>query len=335
MKLEGHFLTTGIGSIPYRDAKKSAEEICEHFDIPFWPQLPKRGFKENMYVQFSEGLPFTIIDEKNKKIYVDTSKDLSEGLAKIYEVYISGHYDSLGLTKEFSEGFYVFLDIAKKYKKKYIKGQVTGPLSFGLSVVDEKGKSIIYHESLKDALLKLLEIKALWQIEKLKDVSEEVVIFIDEPYLTGFGSSYVSIERQDIIAMLQSMKEAIHKKGALCGVHCCGNTDWSILVDAGIDIINFDAYSYMESLLLYTTQIGSFLKKGGYVAWGIVPTGEVVLKETAESLSQKLSAHIEKLEKKKIPKDLIISHSLLTPSCGMGTLSENLAERIISIIAAM
>ena len=47
--------------------------------------------------------------------------------------------------------------------------------------------------------------------------------------------------RDDTVAKLGEVIEAVHAEGALAGVHCCGNTEWSILIDAGVDIINFDA----------------------------------------------------------------------------------------------
>ncbi len=335
MKIKGKFLTTGIGSLPYLDAVKSVKDVLGGFDIPFWPQLPKRGFKENMYVQFAHGLPSLVIDEKNRKIHIDTTKDLSEALGRLFEAYISEDYDTLGLAKDFAEGFYAFLDMAKGSKADCIKGHVTGPVSFGLSVVDEKGKSIIYNDTLKEALVKLLEIKAAWQIDRLKGVSENIIIFIDEPYLTSFGSSFVSIERQDVLLMLDALIDKIHSKGALSGIHCCGNTDWSLLAETGVDIINFDAYSYAEGLSLYPNELTGFLKRGGALAWGIVPTSESALKETGEGLFDRLSSEINKLQKKNIPRDLLISHSLLTPSCGMGTLSRDLSESIIKKLSVV
>lgn len=329
MKIKGRFLTTGIGSLPYLDARKGVGEICNGFDIPFWPQLPKKGFKENMYVQFAEGLPALVIDEDKRKIFVDTSKDLSEGLGRIYEAYLSGDYESLGISKEFAEGFYVFLEEAGSLKPDYVKGQITGPVSFGLSVVDEKGKSIIYNDTLKEGVIKLLEIKAGFQIERLKKISKNIIIFIDEPYLTSFGSSFVNIERNEVLLMLNSIIDKIHAQGALSAIHCCGNTDWSLLAETEVDIINFDAYSYAGGLALYPEKITGFLKRGGYLAWGIVPTSDEVKKETGETLFSRLSAEITKLEQKGIPRNLLLAHSLVTPSCGMGTLSVDLADNII------
>lgn len=335
MKIKEKFLTTGVGSLPSIDAREAVKNICTKFDIPYWPQLPKRSFKENMYVQFGQGLPSLTIDEKNRKIYIDSTKDLSEGLGRIYEVYLSEDYEALGITKDFAEGFYTFLDAAKEFNPDYVKGQVTGPLSFGLSVVDEKGKSIIYNDALREGFVKLLEIKAAHQIDRLKSVSKKIILFIDEPYLASFGSSFVSLERQDVILMLNALIDKIHSKEVLSGIHCCGNTDWSLLTETGIDIINFDAYSYAEGLSLYPKEITEFLKRGGILAWGIVPTSPAVLNETEVSLFNRLLKEFENLEKKGVPRDLLISHSLITPSCGMGTLSQDLADDIIKKLSVV
>lgn len=330
MKINGKFLTIGIGSLPYIDAVKSAEQVFKAFDIPFWPQLPKRSFKENMYSQFSQGLPGLVIDEKKRTIHIDSSKDLSEGLAGIYEAHISKNYDSFAIEEDYAGGFYAFIEAAKGRNLERAKGHITGPVSFGLGVTDEKGRAIIYNDSLREGLVRLLEIKALWQIERLKAVAKKVMIFIDEPYLTSFGSSFVNIEREDVISMLDSIIDGIHEKDAMAGIHCCGNTDWSLIAETKVDIINFDAYLYADNFFLYSEDIKRFLKRGGYLAWGIVPTSEDALRETGESLFEKLSLQIDDLEKKSIDRDLIKSNSFLAPSCGMGTLSEHLAEDIIA-----
>ncbi|MFH1479435.1 MAG: hypothetical protein ABIG92_06675 [Candidatus Omnitrophota bacterium] len=335
MKIKERFLTTGIGSLPFLDPKKGIDLVYSKFDIPFWPQLPKLGFKENMYTQFAIGLPNLKVDEKNKKIFVDTKNDLSEGLGKIFEAYLSEDHDALGLTEDVARGFFEFLGVFKGKKTDYIKGHITGPISFGLGVTDEAGKSIIYNDALKEGLIKLLEIKACYQIQKLKNISKNVIIFIDEPYLTSFGSSFVSLERKDIILAISAIADKIRSKGAFSGIHCCGNTDWSLLAETGVDIINFDAYQYAEGISLYPEEIRRFLNRGGYLAWGIVPTSEAILKEDENSLCNKLSFGIEMLHKKGIPKDLLVSNSLLTPSCGMGTLTEDLVENILTKISLL
>ena len=87
-------------------------------------------------------------------------------------------------------------------------------------------------------------MKARWQIKMLKRLNPNVIIFIDEPYLVSIGSRYVNIPAGDVIRSLDEVFSAIREEGALSGVHCCGNTDWPLLLKRGVDILNFDAYNF-------------------------------------------------------------------------------------------
>ncbi|MCL5124644.1 MAG: hypothetical protein M1511_09155 [Deltaproteobacteria bacterium] len=68
-------------------------------------------------------------------------------------------------------------------KLSFLKAQVTGPLSFALSVTDEHGKPIFYHPIFKDVAVKGMGLKAMWLVEKLKPLTENVILFFDEPTL--------------------------------------------------------------------------------------------------------------------------------------------------------
>jgi hypothetical protein len=99
--------------------------------------------------------------------------------------------------------------------------------------------------SLRDAAVKHLALNARWQIRTLAGPGCPVIIFIDEPALAGFGSSeLISISKEEILACLQEVVDAIHADGALAGIHVCANTDWSLVLESGADIVNFDAYTY-------------------------------------------------------------------------------------------
>ncbi len=63
MELPFNGLATIIGSLPHPDAVSACQEVILNLkDIPAWPQLPRRSFKENMYAQFSEHLPGLVLD---------------------------------------------------------------------------------------------------------------------------------------------------------------------------------------------------------------------------------------------------------------------------------
>jgi hypothetical protein len=163
-----------------------------------------------------------------------------------------------------------------------------------------------------------------------------VICFIDEPILSAFGSStYVSVRRDDVINLLTDMIDAVHADGGIAGMHCCGNTEWSIPIDAGVDIISFDAFQYGETIAMYSGAVKAFLANGGALAWGIVPTSTAIREQTVEGLADRLEGMMDHLASKGIEKLLITDQALLTPSCGTGSLTPEDAELVYGKLAEL
>jgi len=333
------FLATGVGSVPHKEPKKAVEIVLKNFpEIPFWPQMPKRSFYENMYAQYIEGFPNVVINEAKKTLWIDTSKDFLQELSESYQKIINNDIDSFSISKERAAGFYEFLDHFKKNTQKkplFVKGHITGPISFGLSVTDQNKKPILYNADLADFMTKALALKIKWQIKKLKEITENVIIFIDEPYLVSLGSSYVNIKRNDAQTKLKELVEAVHNQKALAGIHCCGNTDWAFLMECGIDILNLDAYNYINSISLYPDELNNFLDRGSFVAWGIVPTSKEITSQNARNLGKMFEDGMELLINKNVAKEKLLSSSLITPSCGCGSLDINDTQEVLSKTAEL
>jgi methionine synthase II (cobalamin-independent) len=163
------------------------------------------------------------------------------------------------LTKATGKGVAALLDTLGRIKTPpvAVKGQVTGPITFCTGVKDQDDRAIFYNETLRDAAVKRLALNARWQIRTLSGPGCPVIIFIDEPALAGFGSSeLISISKEEILACLQEVVDAIHTDGGLAGIHVCANTDWSLVLESGADIVNFDAYAYFDRFILYGTRSG-------------------------------------------------------------------------------
>lgn len=328
-------LATAIGSFPHQDPAEACKLILNTISqIPTWPQLPNISFLEQMEIQYSENMVGIVIDNEKQRMYIDTRCDDTSGLEKLYENFLALNYDYFKISEQFSRGIY---QLEKQLSKidcsaiQYMKSQITGPNTFGLTVVDENKKAIYYNEMYRDMVVKGLVMKARWLLQRFKSFGFNQICFVDEPILSAFGSStYVSVQRTDIVSCLKEVIDAIHDDGALAGTHCCGNTEWPILIDAGVDIISFDAYDYGDTIGYYATKIKSFLENGGILAWGIVPTSEKIISETTESLVDKLTTLIANLESKGIDKNLIWKKCLLTPSCGTGSLSPELSEKVMT-----
>ncbi len=333
MNFKPQCLTTAIGSLPHLDPSGACDVVLKNIlEIPFWPQLPHANFREGMEIQYCEGLPCVVIEESKQRMYFDTSGDITPALEKFYENYMAENLDFFAISPDFSRGLYAMEDKLKAQRPttvRMFKNQVTGPITMGLGRTDENKRAVFYNDVLRDVVVKGIEMKARWLLRKFNFLGVPQICFIDEPILSAFGSStYVGVQRSDVVQQLHEVIEAVHKEGGLAGVHCCGNTEWTILIDAGVDIISFDAFEFGETIAYYPDRVKEFLATGGILAWGIVPTTPKIGHENADSLIQKLTARIDHLASKGIDKDLIWRQCLITPSCGTGSLSPELSEKV-------
>ncbi len=328
------FLPTAIGSFPHTDPIEACNCILKYLpQIPVWPQLPKLGPMENMYAQFASKFPGTeVIDGV---VYYDPDVTLGEGLERLYVDYLSGETDYYKLEEAQAIGFKQMIKILSqgKHKISLFKGQITGPISLGLQMVDKNRKSAIYDEVVADALNKYLSLLAAAQEKEMSEVKPETVIFVDEPYLQAIGSAFIQLSREQVINSLNEVFSGI--KG-LKGIHCCANTDWGMILATKVYVLSFDAYSYGDSLSLYAEEVRDFLDRGGIIAWGIVPnTPDKLINENEDSLMEKLCGSINLLVKKGLSKDLIVRSSLITPTCGLGSGTIENAENVLSKLATL
>jgi hypothetical protein len=344
MTLKPRFLATGIGSMPFQDAEHAVDvSLSRVSGAPFWPQLPKISLNEQMEIQYSEGMPCVVIDREKKRLYFDTSKDYSEEFAAFYEQYMlamdeesgTGDCSAAAISPDFARGIFAMENRLKSLGKKspFVKVQTTGPCSFSLTIVDENKRALYYNEEFRDMIVKILAMKCRWQIQKFKPFAEKIICFIDEPILSAFGSStYVSVKREDVVSLLNEVINAVHMDGAIAGVHCCGNTEWSILVDAGADVVNFDAYEFGETIAMYPKAVNTLFDRGGMLAWGIVPTSTAIREETIKKLADKLEKLMENLASRGVDKTRIAEQALLTPSCGTGSMEPGDAEKVFIML---
>jgi hypothetical protein len=334
------FGTTLTGSVPYTNTNEICEKIVNTIDVPIWPQMVRLGFRENMYTQYGAVLPAIVIDDAAEKITFDTTEDITPALETFYIPYLEDNLDFFCLPPQHADGFYTMLKTLQEIPGEWVKGQVTGPISMGLTVTDQELRASLYNEMLADVLVKNAAMNARWQIRELKKARSNIIIFVDEPYLASFGSAYINLSREQVITMLDEVFEAIHIEGGLAGVHCCANTDWSVLLGTQVDILNLDAYGYLENLALYPEELRQFLDRGGVIAWGIVPSNKDVESETPQRLAAHLLEGIALICKKAASRGVTIapeefaSCSLITPACGLGPTTPEIADKILLTLAA-
>ena len=329
-RLEFGCLPTAIGSMPHVNPDEACSTVMKYLpDIPVWPQLPGRSPKENMVIQFSEGFPGVVVN--GDKIHIEPSADFESELEQIHIDCEQDNAHKYGISTDYAAGLYAFL--SKATGSKLVKGQITGPITWGLRVTGQDGLGILYDDTLAETAAKFLRLKASWQENILREISPDTIIFVDEPYLVSLGSVFTPIPEEKVPVLLEEVFKGI--KGTK-GLHCCGNTNWSVLLDTEIDILHFDAYNYASSLSTYSDKVKSFLKRGGSIAWGIVPNEEEALaKESLPGLRDRLEEAMAPFTRDGVKFRQIIAQGLITPSCSLASLSLEAASQALELTAKL
>lgn len=338
-------LCTAIGSLPHQNIDEAMSLVKDNFsDIPFWPQLSKLNKKENMLIQFLENMPAInngqnedkpVFDNENEnfpfeleQLFTDWEEIIQNKNMNVLEKYT--------ISNDYSGTFNYFLNHIKEEKPKYAKGQIIGPFTLSTTLNDISGKIAYYDITLREVITKVLSLKALWQIEQIKKFSPNTtpIIFLDEPSLSQLRTSaYVSISPEEPVEMIKEISDIIKENGGISAVHCCGRCDWGNLIKTNCNIINFDAYNHAEHFLLFSKQVTEFLKEGGKIAWGLIPTlnESALVNETVTSLKKCYDNITEKLSKSGCDIEFIKQNSLITPACGAAALTESLALKAMKL----
>jgi hypothetical protein len=317
-----------LGSLPHTDPARAWDLMVRCFpEMPGWPQLPHRSPGENIYAQFGEHFPGLVRGEYGLRVH---HSEIDRGLAALYLAYLENNLEYGRIDANHSVGLAMLRrdEVALPAEMRLLRGQVTGPVSFGLTTLDEAQRPILYDEVLSDAVGKHLALKAAWQEAEMRKHAPQTLIMVEEPYMASFGSSFVALSRAQVVALLDEIWGNL--KG-LTGVHCCGNTEWSILLNTSVDVLSLDAYDYGQTLAQHGEEVGRFLQRGGTIAWGIVPASTMAESETVDSLVARLEHHIDGLQAAGVPREAVVAAGLVSPSCGLAALTPALAELVCEL----
>jgi hypothetical protein len=295
-----------MGILPHQDVQR-ALEVAFSLDIPFWPQLPKVSYFEDMYVQALENFPGVWIDPARQKIYFDLSRFYEE-LPSYFEK--AENPQIFRLTKEFSVVYHRFLERDLSHYSA-IRGQMISPISLGLKIVDENQKSIIYHDEVREVLFDFIQKKVNQQYQELREKNPNAFVWVDDPglalifnALSGYNEFQAKTDLDRFLKGLEGPK----------GVHLCAKPDWDLLLKSRIDILSFDSFNCGAMIINYPSLM-DFIDRGGVISWGIVPTyTELLEQETTDSLMEKLEAFWEDLTRKGMDPKRLLRQSLLAPA---------------------
>mgnify|MGYP001587679920 CR=1 FL=1 len=307
MPFAGRLMTSGMGILPHRYLD-DAMELVMGLDIPFWPQLPKISYYEDMYVQATERFPGIIVEADAAKLHFDTEKFYAE-LEEVLNNFENEEF--FRITPQYSATYRRFLsNDLSGYAA--IRGQQEGPVSVGLAILDEGKKPIIYNDEVRSLLFDFMARKANAQLHELKAHNPNAFLFIDEPGLqyifsamSGYSNDHAKEDMEGFFAQIERPR----------GVHLCGNPDWDFLLNLDIDILSFNSYNLGEIFVKYRDGIKSFLSSGKMLSWGIVPSNtDDYVKETEDGLSHLIESLWGELRGYGFDLEQILEQSILMPA---------------------
>jgi len=307
MPIPGNLLTTAMAVMPHTDVARSLE-VALSMDIPFWPQLPRYSYYEDMYVQAAEHFPGVLLDVEKQTLRFSLDKfidEIEEAMAHFEE---PEYFD---ISETYSAVYHRFLSMDFS-DRPAIRGQLEGPISFGFNVLDQDDRPLLFDDTVRPFMLEFMAKRVNVQLDRLKKVNPNAFMFVDEPGLqflfsamAGYGDAAARADMELFFSMIERPR----------GVHLCGNPDWDFLLGLDLDILSMDVYTNGEIFSSYGTSIKRFLDRGGILVWGIVPSNfEPFEKESTATLENRLETIWSAIGKRGIDRDFLLSRSLLSPA---------------------
>jgi methionine synthase II (cobalamin-independent) len=303
---------SAIGSLPHRhvDAAVSlAMAACP--DLPAAPSLPGRDPREGMLAQGAWGLRGVQVGSDGT---LDVVGDLDPAQPFDGEPDIEGPAFA---------GLRAFLH-ANRHRSTPIKLQVTGPVTLGLALV-EAGAPV--PEAFATAA-EAVAVRARTVLETALRVAPLApqVAFVDEPALVALSRSGFPLPTDDALDLVSRALAAVEPY-AVTGLHCCADTDWRLAMDTGPQIVSLPV---TPSIVDHAGALGVHLDRGGWVAWGAVPTHQPV-GDSSDRLWRTLSDTWCQLVQRGCDPLRLREQALVTPECGLASHDPVQAEHILGL----
>jgi len=311
--------TTGIGSLPHRDARVAARFALDAMGLPAIPTLPKRSPAEGMIAQAVVGIDGIAIGQYGS-IAVDARRiDPARPVAT-------------DLQHDAFAGFRAFLAEAATARASgsnaldAVKWQLVGPVTLGTALLRAGVPERIAFDVAAQAVRAHVQA-LLGAVDRALPGCAQVV-FLDEPSMGEVNEPGFPLAPDTAIDLVSGALAAIEHR-AVAGVHCCGDADWAALISAGPRVLGVPAHARVEASAGY---LHDFLGRGGVIAWGVVPTdGPIPL--SAERPWRRLTDLWCRLVQRGCDQVQLRQQCVVSPECGLGMHSAPVAERVHRLVA--
>lgn len=304
-------LSTGIGSLPHCDPGEAVEFVLRHAPrLPFAPTLPARSRREGMIAQAATGIAGVVVDDEGGLLLDEAALDPEAPL------------DPTVFAGDAYVGLRAFLN-AIADRPGPLKVSLTGPVTLGLALhaagVERELAFRVAGAAVNQratALLDLVEDRV---------PQAQVVAFVDEPSLASLTRHGFPIDPMGAVDLVSGALASIEPR-ATTALHCCGRADWRLVLQAGPNLLSAPVDAGLEAS---AGTLADFLDRGGWIAWGAVPT-DGPLGSTVDRLWRQLNILWAELVAGGCDPAQLRTQSLVTPACGLVQHGVPQAEQVMT-----
>lgn len=316
-------LATTCGSLPHADVDAAIDLLLDTVaGLPAAPTLPNRHGAEGMLGQAASGmggvtvLPDGSLAAEPDAVDGDTVGDLADDLPA----------EAFASTLDFLDALH-----ARQWMGP-VKLQHTGPVTLGTALV---AAGVAPRRAYPAAGVAVANrVRALVDAARERLPLSTLVLVVDEPSLGAatLGDAPVGIE--DAVDLVSSALASI-EADAVSGLHCCAPADWGVALRAGPQVLSVPVD---VAATLRAPDLGPFLERGGWIAWGAVPTGGPLGPVDGGGVSRlwrALAARWHHLADGGVDPVLLRRRALVTPACGLARHDEAQAALALRLTAAL
>jgi hypothetical protein len=292
-------LSTSIGSLPHYDPSEAVDFVIHaQPGLPAAPTLPARSRREGMVAQAAHGVPGIEVNPDGSLTIDDAALDPEAPL------------DDAGFSSDAFVGLRAFVN-AMAERRGPVKVSITGPVTFGIALHAAGVEPSLSFRVAAAAVQQRARALVRYVGQRLPQA--QVVAFLDEPAMGSAMFPEFPIQPLDAVDLVSGALAALEKL-AVTGLHCCGTADWRLLMQAGPQILSLPTDGGIETA---GGALASFLERGGWVAWGAVPTDRPI-GTTVERLWRMLSMlWCTLVTEGGCDPVLLRTQAMITPACGL------------------
>ena len=316
--MELHFKNLPSCGLPYNTINAAMTTIIKLFEnIPFLPDLQNADSNDSLLNITLSNVPGIV--QKEDGLHLIEDRQYKNFMKLMDDAYVEMSMQNLEPFKIDAVFMDRYIKAIHRIKPHETIIRLYGPFSLMYNLRNVECMQTITDRTLRKFFVQLYVLKSLWFINKIQTISYDTkpIIILEEPFLNKFSNikrQSENIESYLLVDLYAKIFEKIHKNGGFVGIQCFEKCDWKIPLDAGVDIISFDAYHNPHNLIIISAYIQKFLQDGGFINWGIVPmdSADILTKMNVEFAYDRFTKTVEELIGKGISRDLVYNNSLVS-----------------------